>query len=75
MGGALVRQVLIETHQIHVQLDAVERALGRLCGQAGRGGTVFTDGIQITLLELRNLSTDCVQAIVIGIESSGAQKK
>ena len=75
MRGAFVCQVFVNSHQIHVQLDAIERSLGGCCGQVSYRGIVFPHGILVAFFDLRNLSADRVQAIVVCVNALGALKK
>ena len=72
MEGAIVRQILVNLHELQVHLDAVERPLARLRGKVSNRSAVFPHGILVALLELGNRSADCVQPIIAGVDSRGS---
>ena len=58
-----------------MHLDAVEGPFSRVCGQVGQYGGVLFDRIRVTILQPRDLSTNGVQAVVLGIQMGGTVEK
>ena len=68
-------EILVELHQVHVELDGIERTLNGLRGNVRQGSLVFADRIGVLFLNACDLSAEGVQAVVVGFNSSGTPEE
>ena len=73
--GACVVQVLVEFHEIHVELNTIQGSLGWALGQMSQGSVVFPNSIRSVFLKSCDFATDGVQAIMFRIERCGTPEK
>src|SRR5208337_3144431 len=67
-----ILQAAIESHQIHVQLDAVKPPFSWMLRQTRQSRREILTRVAITILEFGNLAAQRVQPVIVGIQSRGA---